>query len=183
VRCFFFFWVVVTIWNANFDWTRSFFGGFPNASVDWARFFFGFPQDRSPALQALLSSVASCILSSVAFLLLADCAAACFTQNQSNYSCWCSCFFFVFVFFVAVVDALVSVPLVASIVGHILLAVVHIQVVVVSVIVVYSFSPSFLSPNVLLLLLLFVVPVNYRMGPGYGCHHPLQDYHCFCCCC
>ena len=88
----------------------------------------------------------------------------------------------VLVFLVAVVDVLVSVPLVAGIIGHVPLVVVHIQVVVISVVFVYSFPLSFLSPNMLLLLLLFVVPVNDQMGPGFGFHWPSQDYHCCWCC-
>ena len=68
----------------------------------------------------------------------------------------------VLVFLVAVVDDLFSVPLVTGIVGHVPLVVVHIQIVVVSVVVVYRFPPFFLSPNDLLLFLLFVVPEMIR---------------------
>ena len=39
------------------------------------------------------------------------------------------------------------------------------------------FLQPFFSPSVLVLPLLFVVPVNGQMGPGYGCCRPLQDYH------
>ena len=79
----------------------------------------------------------------------------------------------VLVFLVAVVDVL---AVSGGIVGHV-------QVVVVTVKFVYSFSLSFFSPTVLLLLLLFVVPVNDWMGRGYVCHRPAQDYHLFYCCC
>ena len=88
----------------------------------------------------------------------------------------------VLVVLVAAVDVLVSVLFVAKISGHFSLAVVHIQVVIASVVFVIHFPQSFVSPTVLLLLLLFVVLVYNRMVPGYGCHLPLFDDHWFCCC-
>ena len=87
----------------------------------------------------------------------------------------------VLVVLVAAVDVLVSVTFVAKIGDHFPLVVVHFRVFVVSVVFVIHFPPSFLSPTVLFLLLLFVVPVNSRMVPGYGCHRSSQDYHCCCC--
>ena len=76
--CFFFIWIVVTNWTANFDWITLSFGGFTNAGVDWIRLFFGVARDCSPlAPRAVLSSSATRTLASVAFLLLADCVAAC----------------------------------------------------------------------------------------------------------
>ena len=86
----------------------------------------------------------------------------------------------VLVFLVTVVDVLVFVPLVAGNVGYVPHVVVHIQVVLISIVFVYCFPLSFLSPNVLLLLLLFVVPVNNQIVLGNGCHQLLQDYHWFC---
>ena len=60
----------------------------------------------------------------------------------------------------AAVDVLVSVPFVSGVVHHVPPVVFHLPVVVVSVVVFECFPLFFLSPNVLLLLLLFVVPVR-----------------------
>ena len=66
----------------------------------------------------------------------------------------------VLVVLVTAVDVLVSVPFVSGVVRHVPPVVFHLPVVVVSVVVFECFPLFFLSPNVLLLLLPFVVPVN-----------------------
>ena len=82
---------------------------------------------------------------------------------------------------VAAVDVLVSVLFAAKIGDQFPLVVVHIQVVVASVVFVIHFCPSFLSPTILLLLLLLVFPVSNRMVLVYGYHWLSQGCHCCCC--